>query len=92
MTVTAATSTSLAASYDTFRLVDTGAVTIDTLLLGGAAAAQLAFNGAVVTLIFTTGNITLSAAGNITAAGGARTAGTATRLVYSTDAVKWIEA
>jgi hypothetical protein len=86
--------TTLTGNYDTFPLVDTGAITIDQFLVDGTAASQLCHDGARITLIFTTGNITLGAGGNITeraALAGARAVGSAATLVYNAALAKWIE-
>jgi hypothetical protein len=89
--IAAATSTNISPNFDTFVLSDSGAVTVDTLLFNGEADDQLGFDGASITLIFSTANITLGAGGNLTATGGARTAGTAARFVYAASVAKWIE-
>lgn len=89
--VTAAASTSLDPNYDTFRLTDTGAINVDNFTLNATASTLLLHDGARITIIFNTGNITLTNAGNIIAAGGARAAGSAASFVYDTTSAKWIE-
>jgi hypothetical protein len=91
-TIQAAASISISADHDVFMLDDSGATdTIDTILVNGVTNDQLGFSGSMIRLIFTTANIALGNAGNIVAAGGARTIGTGCTLLYNHSAAKWIE-